>query len=557
MTYSAAVTSSAGTPTGSVVFSAGTTPLCTAPLVAGVGSCTASDAPLGADGVTGEYSGDLNFAASSGTTVLDVGSPSPQVTTPVPSGAYDLVGSDGGVFVFGGSGGYFGSLPGLGVHVNDIVGIVPTATDAGYFLVGSRRRGVRLRRRPLRELAPRPGRPRATTSSGSCHAPTKGYFLVGSDGGVFAFGDAFRELAPRARRPRERHRGIAVTLMTWATGWSAVDRLGVRPGRRPVPRRPRREALPRSTGSPPPATRGATGWSSERCRVYPFGRRQVLNGSLPAAGVNVSNINAVVPTPDEGYWLVGSDGGVFAFGDASEVGSLPELGVKSQRHRRRRPHMTSRLTGGPEQPPPWAGALGGRMPRVADRRWRVALFSDIADVVTMLSTSLRRMGDEPVAAFSSRGWASIPRSTDRERRYLPLGFGSLLVADRDRLAPVLRTVRPDAVICWAFAWRIPPEVLEIPRFGTVNYHPSLLPRHRGPNPLAWTIRTGDSHFGVTWHRLVQEFRCRPNHGATGHAGPRRGHPGRRGFSRLNVYGPSMLPEVIWHAGLRAFRGSPG
>jgi hypothetical protein len=37
---------------------------------------------------------------------------------------------------------------------------------------------------------------------------------------------------------------------------------------------------------------------------------------------------ALVPTPDgRGYWLVASDGGIFGFGGAGDVGSLPGLGV--------------------------------------------------------------------------------------------------------------------------------------------------------------------------------------------------------------------------------------
>ena len=49
---------------------------------------------------------------------------------------YFLVGRDGGVFAFGGSR-LENSLPGIGVTTNDIVGIVPTADDGGYGLVGS------------------------------------------------------------------------------------------------------------------------------------------------------------------------------------------------------------------------------------------------------------------------------------------------------------------------------------------------------------------------------------------------------------------------------------
>ena len=61
--------------------------------------------------------------------------------------------------------------------------------------------------------------------------------------------------------------------------------------------------------------------------VYALGGAP-FEGSLPALGVRVRDIVALVPTADgEGYWMIGADGGVFAFGDAGYVGSLPALGV--------------------------------------------------------------------------------------------------------------------------------------------------------------------------------------------------------------------------------------
>jgi hypothetical protein len=51
-------------------------------------------------------------------------------------------------------------------------------------------------------------------------------------------------------------------------------------------------------------------------------------GSVPGAGAHVNDIVNVAPTPDgAGYWMYGSDGGVFAFGDANYFGSLPGLGI--------------------------------------------------------------------------------------------------------------------------------------------------------------------------------------------------------------------------------------
>ncbi len=83
VTYSAIVTSDRGTPTGSVTFTSGSTTLCEASLSAGTGSCTATNAPPGADTVTAAYDGDSTFAPGSATTSLDV-APSPP---PAPTGA--------------------------------------------------------------------------------------------------------------------------------------------------------------------------------------------------------------------------------------------------------------------------------------------------------------------------------------------------------------------------------------------------------------------------------------------------------------------------------------
>jgi methionyl-tRNA formyltransferase len=65
------------------------------------------------------------------------------------------------------------------------------------------------------------------------------------------------------------------------------------------------------------------------------------------------------------------------------------------------------------------------------------------------------------------------------------------------------------VLCWGFGWKLPQEALDVPRLGSVNNHPALLPRHRGPYPLSWTFREGDEVFGSTWHRMDAEFDTGP------------------------------------------------
>jgi methionyl-tRNA formyltransferase len=57
--------------------------------------------------------------------------------------------------------------------------------------------------------------------------------------------------------------------------------------------------------------------------------------------------------------------------------------------------------------------------------------------------------------------------------------------------------RPDIIIVAAFGQLLPQAVLDIPRHGCLNIHPSLLPRHRGASPVAAAILAGDNETGVT------------------------------------------------------------
>jgi methionyl-tRNA formyltransferase len=61
----------------------------------------------------------------------------------------------------------------------------------------------------------------------------------------------------------------------------------------------------------------------------------------------------------------------------------------------------------------------------------------------------------------------------------------------------LANLQPEVIVVAAFGSILPPEVLSLPEFGCLNVHASLLPRHRGPSPVANTILCGDELTGVT------------------------------------------------------------
>ena len=60
---------------------------------------------------------------------------------------------------------------------------------------------------------------------------------------------------------------------------------------------------------------------------------------------------------------------------------------------------------------------------------------------------------------------------------------------------------PDMVILVAFGQILPKEIIEFPRAGCINVHPSLLPRFRGAAPINWTLIRGDQMTGVTILRM--------------------------------------------------------
>ena len=61
----------------------------------------------------------------------------------------------------------------------------------------------------------------------------------------------------------------------------------------------------------------------------------------------------------------------------------------------------------------------------------------------------------------------------------------------------LKKINPDVIVVVAFGQLLPVSVLELPKYGCVNVHASLLPMYRGAAPLQWVIINGEKVSGVT------------------------------------------------------------
>ncbi len=62
---------------------------------------------------------------------------------------------------------------------------------------------------------------------------------------------------------------------------------------------------------------------------------------------------------------------------------------------------------------------------------------------------------------------------------------------------ILNELNPDVIVVVAYGKILPKEILTLPKYGCVNGHASLLPRHRGASPIQWAIVCGDKQTGVT------------------------------------------------------------
>lgn len=74
---------------------------------------------------------------------------------------------------------------------------------------------------------------------------------------------------------------------------------------------------------------------------------------------------------------------------------------------------------------------------------------------------------------------------------------------KDELTKIIEKIKPDICIVAAYGMIIPNEALDVPKFGMINFHPSLLPKYRGPSPITEPILNGDKETGVTIIKVAE------------------------------------------------------
>jgi methionyl-tRNA formyltransferase len=76
-------------------------------------------------------------------------------------------------------------------------------------------------------------------------------------------------------------------------------------------------------------------------------------------------------------------------------------------------------------------------------------------------------------------------------------YQPLKLRNNKEMIEIIKGLKPDFIVVVAFGQILPKEILDIPKYGCINLHASLLPKYRGAAPINWCIIEGESKSGNT------------------------------------------------------------
>lgn len=118
--------------------------------------------------------------------------------------------------------------------------------------------------------------------------------------------------------------------------------------------------------------------------------------------------------------------------------------------------------------------------------------------------------------FNSQGWLHAVLSTDKLHgenlqiedicKQQHILFHKIEQSQLQTLVPdLIRSIEPDFIFMCGFSYKIPSQVFSIPTLGFYNIHFSLLPAYRGPDPIFWQLKNGETTGGISIHKVDKGF----------------------------------------------------
>ncbi len=132
------------------------------------------------------------------------------------------------------------------------------------------------------------------------------------------------------------------------------------------------------------------------------------------------------------------------------------------------------------------------------------IFMGTPDFAVATLDALVRAGHEVALAVTqpdkAKGRHGEKQKSDVRLRAEELGIPVITperIRKDEEAKNLLRSLMPDLIVVTAFGQILPKEVLDIPKYGCINVHASLLPKYRGASPIQWAVLNGDEVAGVT------------------------------------------------------------
>lgn len=86
---------------------------------------------------------------------------------------------------------------------------------------------------------------------------------------------------------------------------------------------------------------------------------------------------------------------------------------------------------------------------------------------------------------------------------IPVYQPNSLKKEAEAYLPILKDLNPDMIVVAAYGKILPVEILDLPKYGCINVHGSLLPKYRGAAPIQWTVLNGDEFGGITTMQMAE------------------------------------------------------
>lgn len=135
------------------------------------------------------------------------------------------------------------------------------------------------------------------------------------------------------------------------------------------------------------------------------------------------------------------------------------------------------------------------------------VFMGTPDFAVPCLRALAGSGHEVAAVFTQpdkpkgRGYKMIPTPVKAAAEeygykvYQPLSLRK--GDDAEEAMKILKDIAPELIVVTAYGQILPKEILELPKYGCINIHASLLPKYRGAAPINWVLLNGETQTGVT------------------------------------------------------------